>query len=99
MSIPPSTSVAGGAQPPASEALVYITLLLAKAYRGEKKTHSVEEAQRGVTAKYPKYFHHPDMPLRCSQPITGNPYYTQPSSYPYHIQAYNQHNFIPESPY
>ena len=31
---------------------MYITLLLAKAHRGEK-THSVEEAQRGVTAKFP----------------------------------------------
>ena len=30
---------------------VYIKLLLAKAQRGEDKTHSVEEAQRGVTAK------------------------------------------------
>ena len=65
-----------------------MTLLLAKAHRGEE-THSVEEAQRGVTAKYPKSSHHPDIPLRCSQLITGNPYNTQPSSYPHHIQAYN----------
>ena len=44
-----------------------------------------------MTAKYPKSFHHPDILLRCSQLITGNPYNTQPSSYPHHIQAYNQH--------
>ena len=34
-----------------SKIRIYITLLLAKAHRGEKKTHSVEEAQQGVTAK------------------------------------------------
>ena len=44
---------------------IYITLLLAKAHRGEK-TRSVEEAQRGVAAKYPKSFHDPEIPLRCS---------------------------------
>ena len=66
---------------------IFITLLLAEAHRGEEKTHSVEEAPRGVTAKYPKSFHHPDISLRCSQLITGNPYNTQPSSYPHHIQA------------
>ena len=33
------------------DAQIYIKLLLAKAQRGEKKTHSVEEAQRGMTAK------------------------------------------------
>ena len=77
---------------------IYITLLLAKAHRGEEKTRSVEEthrgaqrgAQGGVAAKYPKSFQHPDIPLRCSQLITGSPYNTQPSSYPHHIQAYNQ---------
>ena len=39
------------------EVQIYIKLLLAKAHRGEEKreekTHSVEEAQRGVSAKYP----------------------------------------------
>ena len=29
---------------------IYITLLLAEAHRGEEKSHSVEESQRGVTA-------------------------------------------------
>ena len=28
--------------------------------------------------------------VRCGHPIPRNPCYTQPSSYPYHIQAYNQ---------
>ena len=51
-------------------------IFLAKAQRGGEKTHSVEEEQQGVTAKYPKSFHHPDIPLRCSKPIAGNPYYT-----------------------
>ena len=37
----------------------------------------VEGAQRGVAAKCPKSFHNPDLPLRCSQLITGNPYNTQ----------------------
>ena len=73
-----------------------VTLLLAKAHRGEAKTHSVEEAQRGVTAKYPKPFHHSDHRLRCSQLITGNPYISQLSSYPHHIQAYNQQVPNPE---
>ena len=63
-------------------------LLLAKAQHGEEETHSVKEAQRGakrgVAAKYPKLFHHPDMLLRCSQLITGNPYSTKPSLYPHH---------------
>ena len=31
--------------------IVYIKLLLAKGQREEEKTHSVEESQRGVTAK------------------------------------------------
>ena len=75
-----------------------MTLLLTKDHRGAEKTHSVEKAQReaqrgaqrGGAAKLPKSFHPPDIPLQRSQLITGNPYNTQPSSYPYHIQAYNQ---------
>ena len=73
-----------------SKIRLYLTLLLAKAHRGEEKNPSVEEAQRGVRAKWPKYFHHPDIPLRCSQPITESPFYTQLQSYPCHIQAFNQ---------
>ena len=80
----------------------YITLHLAKAHRGEK-THSVEEAQRGVrtgaqrgvTAKCPKSFYHPDIPLRCSQLITGNPYNTP---HYHHILILSKHtiNSLPQ---
>ena len=34
-----------------SKMRIYIALLLAKAHRGEEEAYSVEEAQRGVTAK------------------------------------------------
>ena len=49
------------------------TLLLVKAHHGEKRTYTVQQAQRGVTAKEPTSFHHLHIPLRFSQPITGNP--------------------------
>ena len=80
----------GRRQPPAerSPCIYDVAPSQGASWRGEDSLDTGSTPTSG--GEIPKMFHHPDIPLWCSQLITGNPYNTQPSSYPHHIQAYNQ---------
>ena len=61
-------------------------------YQGSRTGRTVECAIQGE--RRPNSRNISTIPISCSQPIIGNPYYPQLSSYPYLIQAYNQHDDI-----